>query len=261
MSDEVSRAGGLIGTALGVLAFNAIRRAGQLDALIMLSYLVLFVAIGGMMLFESLKAMLIARAGAPVRLERAGQHPVWLKLPWRVRFYRSKLYASVWPILGFAALVGFIGAVLGIGGGFIMVPALLYLFRVPTAVVVGTSLFQILTTMTAATLFHAASNQSVDIVLAILLIIGGVVGLAGGLFGAFRQHILHPGHQRLHSEPVLLAQVVHRAGVFDELVRPADAHHGNRDACRSQMLHDSTAKAIVKHMIFKGADHFHFPSE
>jgi uncharacterized protein len=173
-------AGGLIGTALGVLAFNAIRRAGQLDALIMLSYLGLFVAIGGMMLFESLKAMLIARAGTPVRLERAGQHPAWLKLPWRVRFYRSKLYASVWPILGFAALVGFIGAVLGIGGGFIMVPALLYLFRVPTAVVVGTSLFQILMTMTAATLFHAASNQSVDIVLAILLIIGGVVGAQFG---------------------------------------------------------------------------------
>jgi uncharacterized membrane protein YfcA len=173
-------AGGLAGTALGVLAFNAIRRAGQLDAVITISYLALFTALGGTMLVESLKALMRARAGQPVKLLRAGQHPAWLKLPFRVRFRRSRLYASVIPILGFAMLVGFIGAVLGIGGGFIMVPALLYLFRVPTAVVVGTSLFQILVTMTAATLFHAATNQSVDIILAILLIIGGVVGAQFG---------------------------------------------------------------------------------
>jgi uncharacterized membrane protein YfcA len=173
-------AGGLFGTALGVLAFNAIRRAGQLDAVITISYLTLFTAIGGLMLFESLKVMLRARAGAPAKLLRAGQHPAWLKWPWRVRFHRSRLYASAIPILGFAALVGFIGAILGIGGGFIMVPALLYLFRVPTAVVVGTSLFQIFITMTAATLFHAATNQSVDIILAILLIVGGVIGAQFG---------------------------------------------------------------------------------
>ncbi len=173
-------AGGLVGTLLGVLAFNAIRRAGQLELVIALSYLTLFLIIGGMMLFESLRSLMRARAGGPVRLKRAGQHPAWLKLPFRVRFPRSRLYASVMPILGFAASVGFIGAVLGIGGGFIMVPALLYLFRVPTAMVVGTSLFQILVTMTAATLFHAITNQSVDIVLATLLIVGGVVGAQFG---------------------------------------------------------------------------------
>jgi uncharacterized membrane protein YfcA len=172
--------GGLIGTALGVLAFNAIRRAGQLDAVITFSYLVLFIAIGSMMLTESLRVMLKARAGKPLRRPRAGQHPPWLKWPGRMRFHRSRLYASVIPILLFAALVGFMGAVLGIGGGFIMVPALLYLFRVPTQVVVGTSLFQILVTMTAATVFHAASNQSVDIVLAVLLIVGGVIGAQFG---------------------------------------------------------------------------------
>jgi uncharacterized protein len=173
-------AGGLAGTLMGVLTFNAIRRAGQLEVVIALSYLTLFLIIGGMMLLESLRSLMRARAGRPTRLKRAGQHPAWLKLPFRVRFYRSKLYASVIPILGFAALVGFIGAVLGIGGGFIMVPALLYLFRVPTAMVVGTSLFQILVTMTAATLFHAITNQSVDIVLAILLIAGGVIGAQFG---------------------------------------------------------------------------------
>jgi len=172
--------GGLVGTGLGVLAFNSIRRAGQLEAVITLSYLALFTVIGGMMLFESLKRMSMARAGTPARLRRAGQHPRWLTLPFRVRFYRSRLYASAVPILFFSALVGFIGAILGIGGGFIMVPALLYLFRVPTSVAVGTSLFQILITMTTATVLHAASSQSVDIVLAVLLIAGGVVGAQFG---------------------------------------------------------------------------------
>lgn len=172
--------GGLVGTALGVLAFNLIRQAGQLDAVITLSYLVLFTVIGGMMLFESLKRMSMARAGSPTRLRQAGQHPRWLKLPFRVRFYRSRLYASAIPILFFSALVGFIGAILGIGGGFIVVPALLYLFRVPTSVAVGTSLFQILITMLAATVLHATSSQSVDIVLAVLLIAGGVVGAQFG---------------------------------------------------------------------------------
>lgn len=172
--------GGLFGTALGVLAFNAIRRAGQLDAVITLSYLALFTVVGGMMLFESLRTLLVARSGKAPKRPRAGQHPAWLKLPCRVRFPRSRLYASVLPILFFSALVAFLGAIMGIGGGFIMVPALLYLFRVPTLVAVGTSLLQILVTMTAATLFHAASNQSVDIVLAVLLISGGVVGAQFG---------------------------------------------------------------------------------
>jgi len=172
--------GGLVGTGLGVLAFNDIRRAGQLDAVITLSYLALFTVIGGMMLFESVKRMSMGIAGRPVRLRRAGKHPRWLKLPFRVRFYRSRLYASAVPILFFSALVGCVGAILGIGGGFIVVPALLYLFRVPTSVAVGTSLFQILITMTAATVLHAASSQSVDIILAVLLIAGGVFGAQFG---------------------------------------------------------------------------------
>ena len=172
--------GGVIGTLLGVFAFNAIRRAGQLDAVITLSYLILFSVIGGMMLVESLRAMLKSRAGQPVLRQRAGQHTAWLKWPLRMRFHRSQLYASAIPIALFAGAVGFVGAVLGIGGGFIMVPALLYLFRVPTAVVVGTSLFQILVTMVAATVFHAVTNQSVDIVLAVLLIVGGSIGAQFG---------------------------------------------------------------------------------
>jgi uncharacterized protein len=173
-------AGGLVGTMLGVLFFNAIRRAGQLEVVIMLSYLVLFGTIGLMMLWESISAALKAKAGAPAPARKGGQHPVWLKWPLRLRFYRSKLYGSALPIAGLAALIGFAGAVLGIGGGFIMVPALLYIFRIPAAIVVGTSLFQILITMTVATIMHAVTNQSVDIVLALLLIIGGVFGAQFG---------------------------------------------------------------------------------
>lgn len=170
-------AGGLVGTGLGILFFNAIRRAGQLDAVITIAYLVLFTFIGTSMLIESLRS---ARRGGAAPRRLAGAHPAWMKWPLKVRFERSQLYMSVLPISGFAALVGFVGAVLGIGGGFIMVPALLYLFRVPTSIVIGTSLFQILVTMTTATVLHAWTNASVDIVLAVLLIAGGVFGAQFG---------------------------------------------------------------------------------
>jgi uncharacterized membrane protein YfcA len=127
------------------------------------------------------RAMLRARSGKPARLRRrAGTHPWWMGLPWRVRFHRSQLYCSIIPIAGIAIVIGFIGAVLGVGGGFILVPGLIYFFRIPTAVVVGTSLFQILMTMTGATVLHALTNQSVDIILAILLLIGGVIGAQFG---------------------------------------------------------------------------------
>jgi uncharacterized protein len=169
--------GGLIGTVGGVLFFNTMRRLGQLELIIVISYVTLFTIIGSLMLFDALRAAWRTRSGRPARrLRRAGTHPWWQGLPLRVRFYRSKLYISVIPVMLLALAIGFIGAVLGIGGGFILVPALIYLFRVPAAVVVGTSLFQILITMTAATMLHAVTNQSVDIMLALLLIIGGVIG-------------------------------------------------------------------------------------
>lgn len=169
--------GGLLGTVGGVIFFNAMRRLGQLELVIVVSYVTLFTIIGGLMLFDTLRAIWRTRAGRPARrLRRAGAHAPWQGLPLRVRFHRSKLYMSVIPVMLLALVIGFIGAVLGIGGGFILVPALIYLFRVPAAVVVGTSLFQILITMTAATMMHAVTNQSVDIMLALLLIIGGVIG-------------------------------------------------------------------------------------
>nr|WP_205800237.1 sulfite exporter TauE/SafE family protein [Microvirga terricola] len=173
--------GGLIGSVLGVWFFAAARRAGQLDLVIVVSYVTLFMVVGGLMLKESVREFWTNRNGGPTRpRRRGGQHAPYLFWPLRMRFYRSKLYGSVIPILGLALFIGFAGALLGIGGGFIMVPALLYIFRVPTTVVVGTSQFQIICTTLVALVLHAVANQAVDIVLALLLIVGGVFGAQFG---------------------------------------------------------------------------------
>jgi uncharacterized protein len=175
--------GGICGTGLGVVFFNAMRRLGQLELIVTIGYVSLFSVVGTMMLVESLRALSRRRKSGQAALphpREAARHPM-LGLPLRMRFQRSGMYVSIIPIMGLAAMIGFVGAVLGIGGGFMLVPALLYLLRMRTSIAVGTSLFQIMVTMAAATLFHALSNQSVDIVLALLLIIGGS---AGAQFGA-----------------------------------------------------------------------------
>ena len=178
---SVLTAGGLLGTALGVWFFAAARRAGQLELVIVVSYVTLFSVVGGLMLAESIREFWSARRGKARPRRRAGDHPAYFGLPLRMRFHRSKLYVSVIPLAALALFIGFAGAVLGIGGGFIMVPALLYMFRVPTAVVVGTSQFQILWTTLAALFLHAIANQAVDAVLAMLLIVGGVFGAQFGV--------------------------------------------------------------------------------
>lgn len=210
-------AGGLCGTVLGVMFFNQMRRVGQLETVIVMSYVVLLGGVGGLMLVESLRSMAAARRGQKSR-RQAGQHAWYEGLPFKMKFHRSGLYISVLPLLALALFIGFAGAVLGIGGGFILVPALIYIFRVPTAVVVGTSLFQILFTMLAATVLHATSNHSVDIVLAGLLIAGGVFGAQ---FGARAGVNLRGEHFRL-----LLALLVLTVGLrfaADLLVKPREA--------------------------------------
>jgi hypothetical protein len=173
-------AGGLVGTALGVLFFNQMRRLGQLETVITMSYVTLLGVVGVLVFIESARAVFAARLGKTTRKRLAGQHRWFEGLPLKMRFHRAGMYVSAIPLVGIAALIGFAGAVLGIGGGFILVPALIYIFRVPAHVVVGTSLFQILFTMMAATVFHAASNQSVDLFLALLLMVGGVFGAQFG---------------------------------------------------------------------------------
>jgi uncharacterized protein len=171
--------GGLIGTQLGVMFFNDMRARGHLEAVIVFSYVLLLGGIGVLMLVESIRAVLATQAGGGQARRVDGRF--WYEdLPFRMRFDRSGIDVSVIPIAVLSLAIGFAGAVLGIGGGFIMVPALLYGFRVPTHVVVGTSLFTIVCSMTAATVLHATTNYSVDVVLAFVLIVGGVFGAQFG---------------------------------------------------------------------------------
>jgi len=171
---------GIVGTVIGVVVFNGLRSLGQLDLIIGISYVTFLGAIGSLMLSESIKAMLNTRRGKPAQLRRPGQHSWVHGLPLKTRFKRSKLYVSIIPVVALGIGIGFLGALLGIGGGFIMVPALIYLLRVPTNLVIGTSLIQIVATMSVATILHAFTNFSVDIVLAIILMVGGVIGAQFG---------------------------------------------------------------------------------
>ncbi|MCK7610979.1 sulfite exporter TauE/SafE family protein [Roseibium sediminicola] len=173
-------AGGVMGSLVGVVLFDVLQSVGQLDLVISLSYVTFLGTIGGLMLFESVRAIRRRKSGAAPKARKPGQHNWIHGLPLKVRFRRSKLYVSVIPVVGLGAIIGFLGTVLGIGGGFMMVPALIYLLRVPTSIVIGTSLFQILFTMAAATVFHAMGTKTVDIVLAMTLMIGGVIGAQFG---------------------------------------------------------------------------------
>jgi len=172
--------GGVGGTVLGVWLFALLRRIGQLDITIGLSYVVLLCAVGALMVWESVHAILRKRAGHVAPLRRPGSHNWIHGLPLKLRFKQSRLYISAIPVFAIGVFIGFIGAILGVGGGFLLVPMLIYLLRVPTSVVIGTSMVLTLMTMAAATVLHAATNHLVDIVLALLLMVGGVVGAQFG---------------------------------------------------------------------------------
>jgi hypothetical protein len=173
-------AGGIAGSFVGIWIFELLRSVGQVDLLIQLSYVFFLSIIGTLMLIESARAILRSRKGKPAMARQSGQHGWMLGLPVRVRFRKSRLYVSVIPPLAIGTLVGILAAIMGVGGGFIMVPAMIYLLRMPTNVVVGTSLFQIIFVTSLVTVLHAVENQSVDIVLALLLLLGGVVGAQFG---------------------------------------------------------------------------------
>ncbi len=165
--------GGLIGAALGVVVFNYLRSLGQVDLLVRLCYVVFLGIIGGMMFFESLRAIRRSKSGKPA----ARKKHTWIqKLPFKMRFRTSGLYISVIPPVIVGVCVGILAAIMGVGGGFIMVPAMIYLLGMPTKVVVGTSLFQIIFVTAFTTLLHATTNFTVDVALAVLLLIGGVIG-------------------------------------------------------------------------------------
>ena len=170
-------AGGLAGSAAGVQIFTLLRQAGQVDLIVQLSYVIFLGIIGALMFVEGLNALLKSRSGKPPSRRRHN----WIHaLPLKVKFRTSGLYISVIPPLLVGALVGFLAAIMGVGGGFVMVPAMIYLLGMPTKVVVGTSLFQIIFVTGFTTLLHATTNFTVDVVLAVLLLIGGVIGAQVG---------------------------------------------------------------------------------
>jgi uncharacterized membrane protein YfcA len=172
--------GGMLGTAAGVWIFSLLRRAGQLDLTINLSYIVLLSIIGALMIVESVRALMRSMQGQQPVLRRPGTHAWFHGLPLKFRVRQSRIYVSAIPVTAIGFGVGLLGALMGIGGGFLLIPALIYLLRVPTAVAVGTAQFLTLFTMLAATLLHAIENRSVDIVLAFTLMIGGVIGAQSG---------------------------------------------------------------------------------
>lgn len=164
--------GGLVGSAVGVQIFNYLKSLGQVDLFVNLCYVFFLGGIGSLMMVESIQAFIKSGKQVPKRRRHNWIH----KLPFKVKFRVSGLYISVIPPLFVGALVGLLGAVMGVGGGFIMVPAMIYLLKMPTKVVVGTSLFQIIFVAAFNTMMHAITNHTVDMVLALLLLIGGVVG-------------------------------------------------------------------------------------
>lgn len=172
-------AGGLIGSTLGVGLFHVLQSLGQIDLVISLLYVTLLGGIGGMMAWESYRTLSGRRQVGAAR-NRSVRRQLLQRLPWKMRFPHSKLYISAIPPLALGLLVGILVSIMGVGGGFFMIPAMIYLLGMPTSVVIGTSLFQIIFTTIHVTLLHAITTQSVDIVLAVILLVGSSIGAQVG---------------------------------------------------------------------------------
>ncbi len=208
--------GGLIGSTLGVQLFKFLRDLGQIDLVISLAYVVFLGSIGGLMLVESLRAMRRRKhPGGPRR--KLHQHN-WLHgLPFKMRFRRSKLYISALLPLGIGVFVGVLAAIMGVGGGFVMVPAMIYLLGMPTSVVIGTSLFQIVFVTANVTFLQSVQNQTVDVVLALLLLAGGVIGAQFGTRAG-----AHLKGEQMRGLLALMVLGVCGKLVYDLLSTPAD---------------------------------------
>ena len=207
--------GGVSGSLLGIWIFKYLENVGQADLVISLSYVILLGTVGGLMLYESVGVILRARAGITTTAPKSGQH-LWIHhLPFRVRFRRSRLYISVLGpvVLGF--FIGMMTTVMGVVGGFVLVPAMIYLLQMPTSVVIGTSLFQVIFVTASATLLHALTTKSVDVVLSALLAVGAVIGAqAGARFG------LKLTGEQLRALLAIVVLIIGLRLAFDLGVRP-----------------------------------------
>ena len=211
--------GGFVGSSLGVLLFSFLRQIGQIDLVILLSYVFFLGIIGTLMLVESLRAMRRRRVPTSGGRQKLHKH-TWIHgLPLKMRFHRSKLYISAILPLSIGFLVGVLAAIMGVGGGFIMVPAMIYLLGMPTVVVVGTSLFQIIFVTANVTFLQAYANQTVDVVLALLLLTGAVIGAQLGAKAGAKLH-----GEQLRGLLALMVLGVCGKLLYDLLVTPADLY-------------------------------------
>ena len=200
--------GGIVGAGIGSVVFAALKTLGQIDVTINVIYVLFLGVIGGLMLKEALGAVRRASAGVKPR-GRLHPHQPWIAaLPWKTRFYKSGLYISPLAPFGIGIAVGILTVIMGIGGGFIIVPAMIYLLGMSSGVVVGTSLFNIVFVTAATTLLHSVESQSVDIVLAMLLLVGGVIGAQFGVRAAQK---LPPEKLRLFLALIVTAVAIRLA--------------------------------------------------
>jgi uncharacterized membrane protein YfcA len=210
--------GGLFGATTGIWMQQLLKAAGQLDFFTTATYVVMLGVVGGLMVIEALRLLLRRAGGNPVpSSRRAGQHNWLLKLPFKTRFHASKLYMSAIPPLAIGAFVGWLTAIMGVGGGFLLVPALIYVLRMPTRIALGTSAFQIIFVASYATLLQASQNYSIDAALAFPLILGGVIGAHLGVVIAGR---LDPEQLRALLGILVLAVAIRMAGGL--ILKPAD---------------------------------------
>jgi uncharacterized membrane protein YfcA len=210
--------GGLMGSLLGVWIFTLLKRLGQIELTISICYVLLLGALGALMMIESVRALLRLH-GPGVSRRRLHQHTWMHGLPLKARFRRSRLYISALLPVGIGFVIGVFSAILGIGGGFIMVPAMIYMLGMPTSVVPGTSLLQIIFVAANVTVLQAYTNHTVDAVLALVLLVGGVVGARIGTRFGTR---LRGEQLRLLLALMVLAVAAKLA--FDMTVRPADLY-------------------------------------
>jgi uncharacterized membrane protein YfcA len=210
--------GGLAGSLLGVWIFTLLKRLGQVELTISICYVLLLGALGFLMMVESGRALLrLHRPGAGRR--RLHQHTWMHGLPLKARFRRSRLYISALLPIGIGFVIGIFSAILGIGGGFIMVPAMIYMLGMPTAVVPGTSLLQIIFVAANVTVLQAYTNHTVDAVLALVLLVGGVLGArVGSRLGT------HLRGEQLRFLLALMVLAVAAKLAFDMTVRPDDLY-------------------------------------
>ncbi|MCF4167216.1 sulfite exporter TauE/SafE family protein [Zavarzinia compransoris] len=214
----VLTAGGLVGSGLGSWAFAALRKAGTVDVVVAISYVVFLGTIGGLMFVESASALWKQHRGGP-RRRKLHQHNWVHGLPFKMRFRKSRLYISALMPLTVGFAIGVLSAIMGVGGGFILVPAMIYLLGMPTQVVIGTSLFQVIFVTASVTFLQAWANQSVDVILAMLLLVGSVIGAQFGTRVSMRLK----GEQLRVLLSLLVLAVGLRLAV-DLLIEPAELY-------------------------------------